>query len=220
MTTAKVSLNVDIEKLKAEKRLTAKVCCVEGCENIGRWRCINGYNYFSLEKGMCQMHYARNAKHNDPNKVLRIRDGHTKNELFETLINIKARILNKKSSNYSRYGGRGLEMEMRWCEPVYGFQNFIEDTAYLGKRPKGYSLDRIKNEIGYFVGNLRWANSHTQAANTRANNDIVGVYFEIDRNKWTAELTFKGKKMRKRFTNKLDAIAQRKAWEIEYNIYL
>jgi hypothetical protein len=109
-------------------------------------------------------------------------------------------------------------MEMRWCEPVYGFHNFLEDIAYLGDRPEGHTLDRIENNLGYFVGNLKWSNDHQQGANRRSNNKTVGVRYESDRNKWKAEIKVKGNYFIKRVDTEHEAIDQRKAWEVEFNI--
>jgi hypothetical protein len=50
-----------------------------------------------------------------------------------------------------------------------GYELYREYIAQnLGPKPgPGYTLDRIKNAIGYRPGNLHWANWETQAANRR-----------------------------------------------------
>lgn len=72
------------------------------------------------------------------------------------------RCLNPKSSNYAYYGGRGIEVCDRWLK----FENFYED---MGPRPENTTLDREKNELGYFKENCRWATKREQANNSRHN---------------------------------------------------
>ena len=61
------------------------------------------------------------------------------------------------------YADRG-----RTVDPVFqSFDRFFEE---VGRAPgPEYILDRIDNEKGYCVGNLRWANMHTQHRNKRSN---------------------------------------------------
>lgn len=60
---------------------------------------------------------------------------------------------------YSRYGGRGVTIDPSWDD----FAVFLQD---MGRRPKGTSLDRIKNELGYAPNNCRWATSTEQNRNS------------------------------------------------------
>jgi hypothetical protein len=86
--------------------------------------------------------------------------------LYPTWSNIKARTLKKSNHNYHLYGGRGIKMEESWLQDFWKFVKDIEGT--LGVKPSlSYSLDRIDNNIGYFVHNLRWATTKEQAQNRR-----------------------------------------------------
>lgn len=209
--------NIESNNIKAEKRLTACKCKIIGCNNIGKWN--DRKLSYVLQKDMCNAHYLRYLKYGDANKVFRIRDGHGKHRLYSTWATMTARIKNPKNKEYPRYGGRGLGIEPRWIDSTYGFLNFLED---MGECPKGCSLDRIENEIGYFKNNCRWATIHQQQANRRDNNENVGVtkYLTTAKNeRWIAKLMINGKSLSKSFKTEIDAIVQRKAWEIEYKIY-
>lgn len=71
---------------------------------------------------------------------------------------------NPESKDWPNYGGRGIAVCERWRQD---FQNFLTD---MGERPSpSHSLDRIKNELGYEPGNVRWATRQEQNSNTRRN---------------------------------------------------
>ena len=69
MTKTNVCDSEELAKLKAEKRPTAKKCCVEGCEKVGKWD-SNGKNFY-LSKDMCIAHYKKFRKYGDPNYVFK-----------------------------------------------------------------------------------------------------------------------------------------------------
>ena len=52
------------------------------------------------------------------------------------------------------------------CDRWLKFENFYED---MGPRPENTTLDREKNELGYFKENCRWATKREQANNSRHN---------------------------------------------------
>ena len=80
---------------------------------------------------------------------------------YQSWRGMRERCLNPNHASYANYGGRGIGVCDRW---LHSFENFRAD---MGKRPKGFSLDRIDNERGYSADNCRWADTKTQARNTR-----------------------------------------------------
>ena len=80
------------------------------------------------------------------------------------------RCYNPNHRDYRNYGGRGIEVCDEWLNSPEIFIN------YMGKRPDGYSLDRIDNNDNYKPGNVRWADYSTQNLNKRLySNNISGV---------------------------------------------
>ncbi len=61
--------------------------------------------------------------------------------------------------NKGRYNKNGIAVCKRWKN---SFENFIKD---MGPSPKGFSIDRINNNLGYSPSNCRWASSLAQSNN-------------------------------------------------------
>jgi hypothetical protein len=76
------------------------------------------------------------------------------------------RCYNERVWNYSKYGGRGIRVCVRWHSPV----NFITD---MGRRPSSrHSIERRNNNRGYSPDNCYWATRRVQAQNKRSNRRI------------------------------------------------
>lgn len=92
-----------------------------------------------------------------------------------------SRCRNPKAHAYSEYGGREITVSKRWFE----FSNFYED---MGPRPKGTSLDRKDNELGYCKDNCRWATRKEQGANTRSNIILEANGESMTQSQWATRL--------------------------------
>lgn len=75
---------------------------------------------------------------------------------------MKHRTTYKNCKAYKNYGGRGITVCDRWMI----FENFLLD---MGERPKGMSLGRINNDLGYCAENCRWETRRQQNTNRRGN---------------------------------------------------
>ena len=87
--------------------------------------------------------------------------GKSSHELYYIYHDMISRCHRPTHVRYKDYGGRGITVCSRWRED---FWSFITD---VGKRPKGYTLDRIDNDKGYEPSNVRWATLSEQARNKR-----------------------------------------------------
>lgn len=70
------------------------------------------------------------------------------------------RTTNPKHEHYRYYGGRGISVCERWRT----FELFLTD---MGIRPVGRTIDRIKPDGNYELGNCRWATPVEQRRNRR-----------------------------------------------------
>jgi hypothetical protein len=74
---------------------------------------------------------------------------------------------NPKAKDYPRYGGRGIAVCEEWRA---SFTAFLID---VGQRPSAaHSLDRIRNDEGYFKTNCEWRLATQQCRNRRSNTRI------------------------------------------------
>lgn len=74
---------------------------------------------------------------------------------------MKDRCLNKNHKYFYLYGGRGITICPEWME----FKGFLQD---MGEMPeKGFSIDRIDNDKGYYKDNCRWIPRNEQQKNRR-----------------------------------------------------
>lgn len=91
--------------------------------------------------------------------------------LYNTWDNMNRRCYNTKNKDYEHYGARGIKVYPKWRKKQNDHRNYFHFRKYilkhLGKRPKGMTLDRINNGVGYFPGNLRWATNSQQNKNRR-----------------------------------------------------
>jgi hypothetical protein len=124
----------------------------------------------------------------------------SKHPLYHTWNGMVRRCNDPKNINYPHYGGRGILVFEEWAEKgshgtsktPQGFLRFLDYVnKNLGDKPKGYSLDRICNEYGYFPGNIRWADNYTQNNNRRCPNGKFRNIKKLPSGKYQVNMWYK-----------------------------
>lgn len=85
------------------------------------------------------------------------------NPVYRVWHQMNQRCHNRNDKRYKYYGGRGVRVCKRWRSP-HGFQAFCAD---MGDRPKGGTLERKENRLGYSPSNCVWATMAEQNRNSR-----------------------------------------------------
>ncbi len=102
---------------------------------------------------------------------------------WKTWDGMKQRCFNPNTSNYNRYGGRGITVCERWLHNV---DNFIKD---MGRRPsKNHSLDRIDIDGPYSPENCRWATWDEQNNNHSKNHIVEHNGERLTMSQWAKRL--------------------------------
>lgn len=95
-------------------------------------------------------------------KFARSSPAHT--QAYWCWLNMRIRCKYPSSPDYVYYGARGIGVCPLWDG---SFEDFVRDFG-LPPAP-GLTIDRIKNHLGYYKGNCRWATNTEQQRNKRNN---------------------------------------------------
>ena len=103
--------------------------------------------------------------------------------LYRIRTDMIRRCYNPNRLDYSRYGGRGINVCHSWRESVSLFCEWAIKNGWAD----GLQLDRIDNNGDYAPDNCRFISSQENNRNRRDNNDFIGVSMDKNSGKWKAQ---------------------------------
>lgn len=118
---------------------------------------------------------------------------------------MKNRCYNPNSRNYHRYGGRGIKVCDRWLGDD-GFSNFLND---IGKRPNGYTIERVDYDGDYAPENCEWI-----PASEQSRNRSTVIWLTID----GVKDTFSGQCRRFGINKSIAHNRHKRGWDMEKSI--
>lgn len=98
------------------------------------------------------------------------------------------RCYNPKSSNYYKYGARGVSVCDSWKHSFKSFHDWAVNNGYEA----GLSIDRENVYEGYSPDNCRWVTQSTQMLNKRVWSKTPYISFNSTKGKWVGRITNKG----------------------------
>jgi hypothetical protein len=143
--------------------------------------------------------------------------GMTGTKLHNAWRSMKARCNIESCSNYSSYGGRGINVCDEWNDSYEIFEEWALASGYADN----LTLDRINTNGDYEPSNCRWVDKTIQARNRRVrktnNTGVTGVSKRKDSGKYRATISVNGKRIDLGTHENLeDAINARKKAENKY----
>ena len=140
--------------------------------------------------------------------------GNENHPLYARWLSMRQRCLNTSTTNYNRYGGRGITI----AEDLLDFKDY---TEYISSLPNyseqlltTHQVDRINNNGNYEKGNLRLTTRNVQIANQGTNSRGCNMYKGVNWNKhfqrWVARIDLNHKCLfSKSCLTELDALQAR-----------
>ena len=114
------------------------------------------------------------------------KDGRKGTRLYSIYRNIMTRCYNSNTTNYKRYGGRGITMCDEWKDNFQTFYDWAMSTGYDPKAEYGACTIERKNVNGdYEPSNCVWATSKQQANNTTTNHVLEWNGEKLTMSQWS-----------------------------------
>ena len=122
--------------------------------------------------------------------------GDSKTRLYKIWLGIKKRCLDKNSTTFMYYGGRGINLCDDWLD-YSSFKKWSLENCYK----ENLSIDRIDNNGNYTPKNCRWVDKKEQANNRRTNHFLEYKGEKRSMMDWCRKLGLNYNKVRSRINS-------------------
>jgi hypothetical protein len=141
-------------------------------QQIGKWSVGESFqhpiHHYRMYKCVCECGTEKDVKHDHlaNGKTSScgcsvVKHGMTNSKEYRVWDSMVRRCHSKSHHAFKDYGARGIYV----CDKWRNFEGFFAD---MGNQPKGMSIERINNSLGYFKENCKWATVVDQARNRRS----------------------------------------------------
>ena len=180
--------------------------CLPG-ERYGRWivieertkRAKNRYVLARCECGTereigvsslkCNLSRSCGCYNSEQSRLRATKHGASQGHLYKVWVGMRKRCRNPNSSDYPRYGGRGIKV----CRAWEHFETFCA-WAISNGYTDDLTIERKDNEKGYSPSNCRWATMSQQGRNTRPRQNKSGYRGVSPSNdRWRAQISIDGR---------------------------
>ena len=124
--------------------------------------------------------------------------------LYRIWRNMRYRCNNPRTTNFERYGGRGISVCKEWDNTEDGFENF-RDWALSHGYAENLTIDRINNDGNYEPENCKWSTELEQGGNKRNNINISLNGETHNAAEWSRRTGISAKCIRKRYKKGMNA---------------
>lgn len=150
---------IDMTNKKIGRLLVLEEIKKEGKKGVW-YKCLCDCGKYTETKG----EYLRNGDTKSCGCLHGVNTGLRNHPLYMRWYSMVQRCSNENHSAYKHYGGRGIKV----CEEWMDFKKYINDIENkFGEIPEGYELDRINNDDGYYIDNIRCVSKSVNRINTR-----------------------------------------------------
>ena len=193
---------INLSEIKANKYGRLKILSLAGFKDYGNKRRRTQVNCLCDcgNKVVLVFSHIKSGKNSscgclvrEANTLRSLKHGMSKTTEYSSWSSMIRRCTNPKDNHFVKYGAKGISVCKRWMV----FENFYKD---MGKKTtQKHTLDRIKNDKGYYKKNCRWATPKEQTVNRGVTIFLEHKGLKLTLHEWSLKLNVKYQTLYRRY---------------------